>query len=149
LDSSGRLIGVNTAIYSPSGSSAGIGFAIPIDEVNQVVAQLIRNGKVVRPGLGIVIWPDVQTHQAGLQGVLIKELRPGSPAEKAGLQGTRREGSQTKLGDLIVAIGGEPITRAKDLFRALDGHKPGDQVTVTVERDGDRVDVPVTLGTVE
>jgi S1-C subfamily serine protease len=153
LDSSGRLIGVNTAIYSPSGSSAGIGFAIPVDEVNRVVTQLIRSGKVTRPGLGVVLFPDQQVQQANLKGVLLRSVRAGSPAEKAGLLGTRTEAGEVKLGDLIVAIDGKAIAKSRDLAGALDGHKIGDQVVVTVERgidgEGQKLDVTVTLGAVE
>ena len=85
LDSSGRLIGVNTAIYSPSGASAGIGFAIPVDEVNRIVPQLIRHGKVVRPGLGVQVAPDHLADELGINGVVIVGVQPGSPAAKAGL----------------------------------------------------------------
>jgi len=152
LDSSGRLIGINTAIYSPSGSSAGIGFAIPVDEVNRVVAQLIRSGKITRPVLGVEYFPDQLVQQAGLKGVLVKTVRPGSPAEKAGLQSTRREKSgELVLGDLIVEVDGHPVARVKDLFGALDGHKAGDKVSLTVERgvergEGERVEISITLG---
>jgi S1-C subfamily serine protease len=149
LDSSGRLIGINTAIYSPSGSSAGIGFAIPVDEVNRVVTQIIRSGKVTRPVVGIETWPEQLTRQQGLTGVLVKSVRPGGPADKGGMQGTRSEGGEVKLGDLIVAIDGKAIKRAKDLLAELDNHKPGDKITVTVERvidgEGQRVDLEVTL----
>jgi S1-C subfamily serine protease len=141
LDSSGRLIGVNTAIYSPSGSSAGIGFAIPVDEVNRVVTQLIRSGKVTRPGLGVVLFPDQQVQQANLKGVLLRSVRAGT------------EAGEVKLGDLIVAIDGKAIAKSRDLAGALDGHKIGDQVVVTVERgidgEGQKLDVTVTLGAVE
>jgi S1-C subfamily serine protease len=152
LDSSGRLIGINTAIYSPSGSSAGIGFAIPVDEVNPVVTQLIRSGTVTRPGLGVTLFPDQQVRQANLQGVLVRSVRPGSPAEKAGMRGTVVDNGDVKqIGDLIVAIDGHPVTKWKDLAAILSGHKAGDQVTVTVERgggdgEGERIDLTVTLG---
>jgi S1-C subfamily serine protease len=155
LDSSGRLIGINTAIYSPSGTSAGIGFAIPVDEVNQVVSQIIRTGKVTRPGLGISIFPDQQVRQANLKGVLVKSVRPDSPADQAGLHGTVVEDGEVKrIGDLIVAIDGTPIATTKDLFDALYGHKVGDQVTLTVERgvgngDVQKLDLPLTLGPID
>jgi S1-C subfamily serine protease len=153
LDSAGRLIGVNTAIYSPSGSSAGIGFAIPVDEVNRVVAQLIHSGKITRPVLGIEPFHDQQVQQYGLKGVLVKNVRRGSPAEKAGIQGTRVDQGEFKLGDVIVAIDDTPINKGKDLFAALDGHKIGDQVKVTVERgidgDGERINLTVTLGSAD
>jgi S1-C subfamily serine protease len=151
LDSSGRLIGINTAIYSPSGSSAGISFAIPVDEVNQVVTQLIRSGTVTRPGLGVSIFPDQQVQQAQLTGVLVKSVRPDSPAAKAGVRGTIVEDGEVKqIGDLIVAIDGRPVNRWKDLAEILSSHKVGDEVTVNVERgvdgQGQRLDLKVTLG---
>jgi S1-C subfamily serine protease len=149
LDSAGRLIGMNTAIYSPTGTSAGIGFAIPVDEVNRAVAQLIAGGKITRPVMGIEPWPDQQAQQWGVKGVLVKTVRHNSPAEKAGMRGTRVEEGEVKPGDLIVAIDGQPVTRGRDLLVILDGHKVGDEVTVTVERqDGDevkKVDLKVTL----
>ena len=154
LDSSGRLIGINTAIYSPSGSSAGIGFAIPIDEVNRVVTQLIRSGKVTRPGLGVSIFPDQQVPDLRGKGVLVQSVKPGSPAEKASMRGTRvEEGEVKQIGDLIVAIDGKPVTKRRDLYVILDGHKVGDQVVVTVERgidgEGQRLDLTLTLGAID
>ncbi len=146
LDSSGRLIGINTAIYSPSGTSSGIGFAIPVDEVNRVAAQLIRSGRITRPSLGIELFPDTQVREAGLKGLLIKTVRPGSPAAKAGLRGTTVENGDLKLGDLIVAFDGQPVEKANDLHAILENHKPGDTVTLTIERDSEQRDVPVTLG---
>jgi S1-C subfamily serine protease len=151
LDSAGRLIGVNTAIFSPSGASVGIGFAIPVDEVNRVVPQLVRNGKVTRPGLGIQIATDQLAQELKKDGVLIIKVQPDSPAEKAGLRPTKRDPSTASiiLGDVIVAIDGKEIKKTHDLFTTLDARKVGDTVTVTVERDGKKTDVPVTLAPVE
>src|SRR5690606_12714965 len=87
LDSSGRLIGINTAIYSPSGANAGIGFAVPVDTVNAIVPQLLEHGRVVRPGLGISIAHDAHAAQAGIDGVVIMQVVPGGAADKAGLVG--------------------------------------------------------------
>jgi S1-C subfamily serine protease len=146
LDSAGRLIGVNTAIFSPSGASAGIGFAIPVDDVNRVVTELIRHGKVVKPRLGIVPVPDQYTEKWGVTGVLIADVQPGSPAEKAGLQATRRtRRGEIVLGDVIVAIDGKPIETTRDLFAVLDTKKVGDTVTVTITRDGEKQDVSIKL----
>jgi S1-C subfamily serine protease len=150
LDSSGRLIGVNTAIYSKSGSSAGIGFAIPVDEVNRVVPQLVKHGKVTRPVLGVVPFYDQETRQVGLTGALIRSVRPGSGAADAGLQPTRRDADgRLVLGDLIVQIDDKPVEKVKDLYAALDRHNVGDVVTVTVRRglpdQDERLDVKVTL----
>src|SRR5262250_1192674 len=104
LDSAGRLIGVNTAIYSPSGSSAGIGFAVPVDTVNRIVPQLIRQGEITRPGLGVRIGDDRVSRRLNLPGVLIIEVEKGSTAEAAGLRSTQVDGKGgIKLGDVIVA----------------------------------------------
>jgi S1-C subfamily serine protease len=147
LDSAGRLIGMNTAIASPSGGFVGIGFAIPVDDINPIVTQLIRHGKVVRPGLGLQLAEDQLAQRLGVEhGVLIIKVMPNSAAEEAGLRPTRRDGSgHIRLGDLIVGFDGKPINDAKDLYAALEHHKVGDTVTLTIERDGQRQDVQVTL----
>jgi S1-C subfamily serine protease len=147
LDSSGRLIGVNTAIISPSRASAGIGFAIPVDEVNRVVPQLIRHGKVYRPGLGTQPVPEQVTQRWGIDGVVIMKVVPGGPAAKAGLRGLRRDATgHIHLGDVIVAIDGQEVHSTNEMYAVLGKHQIGDTVTVTIERDGDRQDVKVTLG---
>jgi S1-C subfamily serine protease len=147
IDSAGRLIGMNTAILSPSGTFAGIGFAIPADEINRIVTQLIRDGKVVRPGLGVEIAKDQQARNLGVDhGVLILRVRPDSAAAKTGLRGISRDRSgEFHLGDVIVAVDGKPINNFQDLGAALENHKVGDTITVTIERDGKREDVQVTL----
>jgi S1-C subfamily serine protease len=151
LDSAGRLIGMNTAIISPSGASAGIGFAIPVDEINQIVPQLISNGKIVRPRLGVQIAEDQLAQQLGVdQGALIVKVLPNTPAAKAGLQGTRRdEAGQLHLGDIIVAINGKSVDAGKDLFTNFDRYKVSDTVTLTIIRDNQRQDVKVTLQAME
>ncbi len=147
LDSFGRLIGVNTAIYSPSGTSAGIGFAIPVDEVNRAVPQIIRHGKVVRPGLGAVLAEDQVMNRLGLKGALILHVDPNGPAAKAGLRPLRRDASGRRyLADIIVAMDGKPVQSKDDLYSALEQYKVGDIVTVTVLRGDERQDVQVTLG---
>jgi S1-C subfamily serine protease len=146
LDSAGRLIGVNTAIFSPSGAYAGIGFALPVDEVNRVVPQLIRHGKVIRPGLGMQMAPDQIARQLGLKGVLILEVQPDGPAAKAGLKPTRRdESNRIQLGDVIVAFDGQPVRSVNELLDVLEQHEVGDNVPVTVLRDGQERQVSVTL----
>jgi S1-C subfamily serine protease len=148
LDSAGRLIGMNTAILSPSGSFAGIGFAIPVDEINRIVPQLIRHGKVVRPRLGVQVVQDQIARKLGVDhGALILKVVPGSAAAQAGLRGTSRDEDtgNIKLGDVIVAVDGKAINNAADLNAALDRHQVGDTLTVTIERDGKRQDVKVTL----
>lgn len=148
LDSAGRLIGVNTAIYSPSGTSAGIGFAIPVDTVNRVVPQLIRYGKIIRPGLGVQVAEDQLTRELGLTGVLIVDVVPGSPAAKAGIRPTMRGAlGRVKLGDVIIAIDGKKIESVNDLFLLLEQYKVGDMITIAVLRDGKRRQVKVTLET--
>jgi S1-C subfamily serine protease len=147
LDSAGRLIGINSSILSPSGTSAGVGFAIPVDEVDQVVTELIRNGKVVRPGLGIALAPDQLTQRLDLNGVLVMRVDPGGPGAAAGLHPTERDlRGNIALGDVITALGDDPVKSTEDYFTALEHHKPGDRVTLTVERDGEPHTVEVTLG---
>lgn len=139
LDSAGRLIGVNTQIASPSGASAGIGFAIPVDTVNRIVPELIRHGRVQRPMLGVVIWPDSVALELGVRGVLLREVQPGSSAEKAGLRGTSfdRSGRPQQLGDLITRIGERNVKDQGDLLDALVQYDVGDEVQVHYIRDGD------------
>jgi S1-C subfamily serine protease len=146
LDSAGRLIGVNTAIHSPSGLNAGIGFAVPVDTVNRVVPQLIKHGRVIRPGIGVRIADDNTARRLGLQGVLIIQVDKGSAAEAAGLRSTVRDsGGRLVLGDVIVGIAGDTVTSSDDLLNALEKHQVGQTVKVSVLRDGTRLTVPVTL----
>jgi S1-C subfamily serine protease len=146
LDSAGRLIGVNTAIYSPSGASAGIGFAIPVDTVNRIVPELIRSGRVTRPGLGIQTAEEQIAERLGVNGVLVVDVTPGGAAAKAGIRATRREPSgRVRLGDVITAINGTKIESPNDLFLALEKYRVGDSVNVTVLRDGKSLQTKLTL----
>jgi S1-C subfamily serine protease len=149
LDSAGRLIGVNTAIYSPSGGNIGIGFAIPVDEVNRVVPQLIKNGKLVRPGLGVQILEDRSARELGVEkGAVVLNVYRGSPAARAGLRPTRmtRTG-RIRLGDIIIAIDDKPVVKANDFFDILEKYyKIGDTVTLTILRDDEEEKVQATLG---
>ncbi len=151
LDSAGLLIGVNTAIYSPSGASVGIGFAVPADILNRIVPQIIQSGKVERPGLGVFIFPDAMAREVvKTPGVLIKDIVPDSAAAKAGLRGTTRDQrGGIVLGDLIVAIDDKPVNEQADLFDLLEEKKVGDIVRVTVLRDKKKMDVDVTLQRIE
>ncbi|MBL8797448.1 MAG: trypsin-like peptidase domain-containing protein [Planctomycetia bacterium] len=148
LDSSARLIGVNTAIYSPSGANAGIGFAIPVDTVNQVIPELIRNGKVDRPGLGVQIASAQAARRLGIKsGVLITEVVPNGAAAKAGVQPTKIDarGRLLQLGDVVVEVDGKPVADADDLFQQLAQHKVGSPIKLTVLRNSERLEIPVTL----
>ncbi len=145
LDSAGRLIGINTAIYSPSGAYAGIGFAVPVDTVNRIVPQLLAHGKVVRPGLGIVPASEQIVRQLKVKGVLVLSVPDGSAAAQAGLVGTTQGPQSWVLGDLIVAVDGEPISELNDLYRALDKHEVGDVVKLDVVRAGEKRTVSVKL----
>ncbi len=146
LDSDGRLIGVNTAIVSPSGAYAGIGFAIPVDTVRWVVSDLISFGKLQRPSLGVELAADSVTRRYGLEGPLVVTVIPGSGAERAGLQPTRRgRRGRILLGDIIVKINDERIRRSGELGLALEKYRPGDTVTVTIVRNGAVKDVDVIL----
>ena len=135
LDSRGRLIGMNTAIFSPSGASAGIGFAIPVDTVQRIVPQLLRYGQVVRPGIGAAYVPDPVALRLGLKGVLIGTIEPDSSAEKAGLLPTRRNADgDILLGDLIVAIDGKPVDSVDGLLATFESREVGQTVKLTVRR---------------
>ncbi|MBI5664773.1 MAG: trypsin-like peptidase domain-containing protein [Nitrospirae bacterium] len=149
LDSAGRLIGVNTAIYSPSGASAGIGFAVPVDIVNRVVPEIIRYGKVTRPGLGVSLADDRITARMGIKGVLLINIQPGSAAEKAGLIGTRRIGDDIILGDIIESVNNKPTSSYNDLRNEFDKYHVGDEVTLGILRDERRMKVKVRLERVE
>src|SRR5688572_12624173 len=138
LDSSGRLIGVNTAIYSPSGANAGIGFAVPVDTVNTIVPQLLKHGKLTRPGLGINILSDQIAAQQKIEGVVILGVTPGGAADKAGIVGARQAPGGMALGDVIVKVDNTDVKKSSDLFKALDTHKVGDEVELTLENEGER-----------
>ncbi|PLX50134.1 MAG: 2-alkenal reductase [Desulfobulbaceae bacterium] len=145
LDSAGRLIGVNTAIYSPAGVNSGIGFAVPVDTVNMVVPDLIKYGRLLKPGLGVTIANDQLVARLGIKGVLLIKVEPGSAAAKAGLRGTKQERGQLVLGDIIIGMNGTPITSSTDLSRALSQHRIGDQVTLKIIRNEEEFQVDVIL----
>lgn len=148
LDSAGRLIGVNTAIYSPSGASAGIGFAIPVDEVNRIVPRLIRDGRFIRPTLGIQAGPRQLAGALGLpEGIVIVGVANGSPAAKAGLRPFRRapDGSLVR-GDLLLGIDEQKTTNFDDLLSILEQRQAGDAIRLKVLRDGRPMELTATLG---
>ncbi|MBY0522323.1 MAG: trypsin-like peptidase domain-containing protein [Gemmataceae bacterium] len=135
LDSSGRMIGVNTAIYSPSGASAGIGFAIPVDTVNRVVTELVNKKKAVRPGLGIQVSSDRDIRENKLPGIPIRNVLRTGAAAKGGL----------RAGDIIVALDDKPVTTTEELFSRVSRLQVGDRVKVTVLRDNERQSFDITL----
>lgn len=147
LDGSGRLIGVNTMIYSPSGASAGIGFSIPVDEVNAVVSDLVKYGVVRKPLIGVSLVNSQKTRQAGLEGALILTLSEDGPAAKAGLRETRRNNNgEIELGDIIVGINNIDIASNNDLFIALEQFSPGEKVSILYNRNGRERAVELVLG---
>lgn len=146
LDSAGRLIGVNTAIFSPSGASAGIGFAIPVDVVNRVVPELIRNGRTRNPGIGIIAGQEATAARLGIDGVVILRVLRGSPAAAAGLQGVDPQTGE--IGDIIVGAGDRPIHRLADLTAAMEAAGLGTAIDLTVERDGRTRRVRITTADV-
>ena len=146
LDSAGRLIGVNTAIFSPSGASAGIGFAIPVDEVNRIVPRLIRDGRMVRPALGVTGGGAEINRALGLpKGVPLVRIQRGGPAAKAGLKAFARADGGVVQGDVITAINDEAIEDADDMLNALEKLNPGDSATLTLWRAGATRKVSVVL----
>ena len=150
LDSHGRMIGINSQILSPSGASAGVGFAIPVSIAKRIIPQLIRSGEVRRPKLGIIprdVAPLAnQVRMPVSDGVLILQVQPGGGAANAGLRGTvQTEEGDIEFGDIIVGIEGEKVKNNDDLFRILDKHQVGDTVNVEVVRNGRHLTVPVRL----
>ena len=146
LDSAGRLIGVNTAIFSPSGASAGIGFAVPVDVVNRVVPELIKNGRVRNPGIGIIAGQEATAARLGIDGVVVLRVLPGSPAAKAGLRGVDPQTGD--LGDIIVGVNDKEVHRLADLTAAVEAAGFDNPVTLVVERDGRMRQVRVTTADV-
>jgi S1-C subfamily serine protease len=146
LDSAGRLIGVNTAIYSPSGVNAGVGFAVPVDTVRRIVPQLITNGRATRPGLGVQLEEGRLAERLGIRGALVIGVVPGSPAEQAGIVPARRDQSGAiELGDVIVGIDGENVAEPNDLYRVIDRHDVGDRVRVKLARGRSTREVEIAL----
>jgi S1-C subfamily serine protease len=149
LDSAGRLIGINTAIYSPSGTSAGIGFAVPVDTVNRVVPQLIRHGQYLRPTLGIEVDDSLNERlkqQLGVKGVVVLRVAPGSAADQAGMLGATisRDGGIVP-GDIILSIDEMPVESVGKLLARLDQYQVGDTVQVAVSRKGSQLTLDVAL----
>jgi S1-C subfamily serine protease len=147
LDSSGRLIGVNTQIYSPSGASAGIGFSIPVDEVNWVVPDLIKYGEVKRPVLGVSILPGQYAEQMQIQGAMIADIIKGGPAEKAGLKALSQDNRGNFVpGDIIKSVNNITVENHNDLVLALEKLQPGQKVKLVIDRNGDQKNIELALG---
>jgi len=146
LDSAGRLVGVNTQIYSPSGASAGIGFAIPVDEVHWVVPDLIQHGRLRRPTLGVQLAEPATERRLGIEGSLILEVVRGSGAANAGLRPTRRSRlGQIELGDIITAIDDQPVRSSSDVPLLLERRQAGETVRVKLRRGRADTEAAVTL----
>jgi 2-alkenal reductase len=143
LDSAGRLIGVTTAIISPSGSNAGIGFAVPVDVVNRIVPELIRDGRVPTPGIGIAAASEDVATRLGVEGVIVVRTAPGSPAERAGIRGVNM--STGAVGDIVTAVDGKPVRRLADLTDALEQVGVGRSVRLTIKRGSDTREVNVDI----
>ena len=135
LNSLGQLVGVNTAIYSPSGASAGIGFAIPVNTVKEVVPQLISYGRILRPIIGVELASDSWIRRYRIEGLPVVQVYPGLPAHKAGITGAYR-GSRGEivLGDIITGIDGKPIRGNDDYLDMLEKKQPGDTIRITTRR---------------
>ncbi len=147
LDSAGRAVGVNTMIFSPSGASAGIGFAVPIDTVARMVPQLIEHGRVTRPTLGLRLAEAGFMRRVGLaRGVLVLDVVPGSPAQAAQIAPTLMDRvGRLRLGDVVLRVDDEEVNEPNDIYRVLDRHEVGDQVTLTLARDNQGRQVTMTL----
>jgi 2-alkenal reductase len=143
LDSAGRLIGVNTAIFSPSGSNAGIGFAIPVAVVNRIVPQLIRDGRVPTPGIGIIAANEAAATRLGVEGVAVVRTMPGSPAERAGLRGLNM--ATGALGDVIIAANGKAVQRLADLTDQLEQIGVGKNVELQIKRGNSTTQVTIEV----
>jgi 2-alkenal reductase len=143
LDSAGRLIGVNTAILSQTGSWAGVGFAVPVDTVNRIVPQLVRDGRVPRPGIGVAFFSEEAVARSGYEGLVVADVLPGSGAERAGIRGfNRRTG---RVGDVITEANGRPVYSISDLAEILEEIGIDNSVDLTVVRDGRRRTVTVQI----
>ena len=146
LDSAGKVIGVNTSSYSPSGASAGIGFAVPVNTVKRVVPEIVKFGKVSRPSLGLGTVNDHIARRNGIKGVIIGEVFEGRAAVRAGLKPVRiTKRGEVLLGDVIVALADFKVETTDDLLNALEQHKPGERVVLKVLREGKETQVPLTL----
>lgn len=150
LDKFGRMIGINSQILSPSGASAGVGFAVPVNTAKRVIPQLLQFGEVRRPKLGASLYGVEELRDRGIdlpvrEGLLVRSVVPGGSIDRAGLRGLTSDGQSTLLGDIITTIDGQKINNIDDLYRLLDKKKIGETVSVQVYRRGNTITVPVKL----
>ena len=148
LDSRGRLVGVNTAIYSPSGASAGIGFSVPVNSVRRLVPQLIRHGKPIRPGIGVTIWPDHMARRYGFEGIVITQVNKGWPASGAGIEPVREVRRNKVVGDEIIAVNGRKVVTSEDLLTAFEDAGAGEEIVLTLKNQGKMREVSLRLAEV-
>ncbi len=148
LDSAGRLIGVNTAIFSPSGAYAGIGFAVPVDTVNNTVPQIIQYGHIVKPGIGATLADERLAARLGIEGILILSVERNSPAEKAGLRPTTQYRGEVVLGDIITAVNHAKVSSYDQLRTELERLGVGAEITLTIIREGGSYDVIIRLAAI-
>lgn len=147
LDSDGKMIGMNTAIYSPSGAYAGIGFAVPVDTIKRLVPQIIKYGKAKKASLGVSLLDDYYSKRLGVPGIIVDEVAPGGPAGKAGILPTIvDEYGRIRLGDIILEIDSKPVRSADDILDILESHKEGETITLTVLRKSKKITITVQLG---
>jgi len=146
LNSQGQVIGMNTMIYSKSGTSSGIGFAVPIKSIERTINQVKKHGKIIRPGLGFVRLSDNLTRYMNIDGVVIKEVLPNSVAKKAGLQGSSIDDrGNLVIGDVITAVNGQQIYEFNDLYKALDHRNIGEEITLSITRDNAPVEIQIAV----
>lgn len=146
LDSAGHLIGMNTMIYSKTGSSAGIGFAVPVTTIARIVPQIVKTGRAEQVGIGLAVDPQAQLERRlGLEGVIVLQVPEGSPATAYGLKGLTRTRRGLAIGDIIVGVDTKRVVHFDDLYSVLDEHKPGDTVRLVIQRGDGTVTIPVKL----
>ncbi|MDZ7685144.1 MAG: trypsin-like peptidase domain-containing protein [Gammaproteobacteria bacterium] len=150
LNSMGELVGVNTAIFSPSGASAGIGFAIPVNTVERIIPQLIEHGQLYRPVIGIETLSDSWARRFGVKGVPVLSVRQGFPADRAGMVGVRKDPrNNIHLGDIIIALDDKPVTNEDALLSMLEQRQPGDTIKITTLRDDEIYNYEIALAAPE
>jgi len=147
LDSDGKMIGMNTAIYSPSGAYAGIGFAVPVDTIKRLVPQLIKYGKAKKADLGLTLLDNYYSRRLGVPGIIVDEVAPGGPANKAGILPTAVDRfGRIRLGDIILEIDSKVVRSRDDVYDVLESHKEGETITLTVLRQSKKMRIAVQLG---